>query len=356
MKKKIITLVMAAAMLCMAACGKSESEMQYLKDFKAEKYVTLGEYKGVEVAVEEPGVTEEELDSYIDYVLMNSPVTTPVTDRAVQSGDIANIDYVGKLDGVAFEGGTAQGYDLAIGSGTFIEGFEDGVIGMEIGETKDVEATFPDPYTNNPDLAGKVAVFTVTVNSISSQEIPELTDEYVESLGSENYTNVEEYRAYLKDLMLEQDKQSYEAEKQSLALEAVEAATEFKKVPSGMVDRMNETLTKNITSYAQAYGYEIGDYVAACYGGTAEDYEATLRQQSELMAQRYVMLQAIADKEGIEITDEELDAAIEEEVAAYGYTSVDEYKEAIDVEAFREYLMTQEVMEMLAENAVAAAQ
>ena len=245
MKKKMLAVLLTVAVSMTAvACGDKASEEQgtetvkettetaqqdttaaeavtavggYMKDLNAEDYVTLGEYKGVEVTLDEPEVTDEYLDGYIEYVQQNNAVSTPVTDRAVEMGDVVNIDYVGKIDGVAFDGGSAQGSDLTIGSGQFIDGFEDGCIGMKVGETKDVEATFPDPYKNNPDLAGKVAVFTVTVNSISVEEIPELTDEYVQSLSLEGCTNVEEYRAYVYDVLLEQQQESYESDKADLA-------------------------------------------------------------------------------------------------------------------------------------------
>ncbi|MBQ9929067.1 MAG: trigger factor [Lachnospiraceae bacterium] len=352
MKKKFLALMTATCMMMLCACGGSDAE--YLKDFDASKYVTLGEYKGIEVQMTqtEPAVTDEYLQGYIDYVLQNSPTYVEVTDRAVEMGDMTNIDYVGKLDGVAFDGGTAQGQSLEIGSGTFIDGFEDGMVGMQIGETRDVEATFPDPYTNNPDLAGKTAVFTVTLNSISVAEVPELTDEYVASLGIEECSTVDEYRAYVKDVLMEQAQSSYDSEKLNLAVEAIQASSQFKDAPEGMVNRMNNSLVTSITSYAQMYGADISEYVSIVYGGEAADYEATLLEQSKLMAQQYVMMQAIADAEGLSVSDEELEKQIAEEAAGYGY-EVDAYKEMIDVEAYREYLMTERVMEFLNENVTA---
>lgn len=374
MKKKIVLLAASlAAVVMLSACGNKAAqeggqasageaqnteeaaatgEAQYLKDINIEDYMTLGEYKGVEVELASPEVSDDYLEGYIQYILQNSPVSTPVTGRAAQMGDTVNIDYEGKLDGVAFEGGTAQGTDLTLGSGRFIEGFEDGVVGMEVGDTKDVEAIFPDPYTNNPDLAGKTAVFTVTVNSISIQEVPELTDEYVAGLGIEDCSTVEDYRAYIYDVLLEQQQADYETEKSNLAIEAAAANAEFKAVPEGMVSRMNETLTRNITTYAQMYGMSVGDYVAASYGGEAADYEAVLLDQSEMMAQRYVMMQAIAQKEGLTISDEELQEELAQEAENYGYETAEAYMEEIDVEAYREYLMTQKVIEFITENAV----
>ena len=381
MKKKILAVLLTVAVSMTAvACGDKASEEQgtetakettetaqqdttaaeavtavggYMKDLNAEDYVTLGEYKGVEVTLDEPEITDEYLDGYIEYVQQNNAVSTPVTDRAVEMGDVVNIDYVGKIDGVAFDGGSAQGSDLTIGSGQFIDGFEDGCIGMKVGETKDVEATFPDPYKNNPDLAGKVAVFTVTVNSISVEEIPELTDEYVQSLSLEGCTNVEEYRAYVYDVLLEQQQESYESDKADLAYEKVAAECEFKDAPEAMVTRMNNTLTSNLSSYASMYGVDLGTYVSTMYGGTAEEYETTLLEQSKMMAQHYLMMQAIADREGLSVSDEELEEQLSQEAQDYGYETVEEYKSLVDVEAFREYLMTQKVLAFLGENAVA---
>ena len=381
MKKKMLAVLLTVAVSMTAvACGDKASEEQgtetvkettetaqqdttaaeavtavggYMKDLNAEDYVTLGEYKGVEVTLDEPEITDEYLDGYIEYVQQNNAVSTPVTDRAVEMGDVVNIDYVGKIDGVAFDGGSAQGSDLTIGSGQFIDGFEDGCIGMKVGETKDVEATFPDPYKNNPDLAGKVAVFTVTVNSISVEEIPELTDEYVQSLSLEGCTNVEEYRAYVYDVLLEQQQESYESDKADLAYEKVAAECEFKDAPEAMVTRMNNTLTSNLSSYASMYGVDLGTYVSAMYGGTAEEYETTLLEQSKMMAQHYLMMQAIADREGLSVSDEELEEQLSQEAQDYGYETVEEYKSLVDVEAFREYLMTQKVLTFLGENAVA---
>ncbi len=356
MKKRWIALLLTACMLSVAGCGKDASELVYMKDFDASDYVKLGDYKGVEVVLADPAVTEEEIEEYINYTLSAAAVSEPVTDRAVEMGDIANIDYVGKMDGVAFEGGTGEGYDLTIGSGQFIPGFEEGVVGMEIGKTKDVEVTFPDPYTNNPDMSGKPAVFTVTVNSISQKKIPELTDEFVAGLAMEECSNVEEFRTYISDTIMQQKQSDYDTQKTNLAITAVTEICEFKEVPSGMVERMNTTLTNNIGSYASMYGMDIRSYVAAVYGGTEEEFEETLLEQTKLMAQQYIMMQAIADKEGIEVTDEEADTLLEEDAALYGYETAEEYKATIDVDAYREYLLTTEVMDFLAENAVVVAE
>lgn len=378
MKKKWCLVILTIMILmAFAACGKKEegtpsSEGQeeaaqadtagndsdgsaagsYMKDLNAADYVVLGNYKGVEITLEKTEITDEYLDEYIDNMLAESPISIPVTDRGVEEGDTINIDYEGKFDGVAFERGTAQGDELTIGSGRFIPGFESGCIGMQVGETRDVEVTFPEPYTPNPDYAGKKAVFTVTVNSIYLQEIPELTDEYVQSLGLDECTTVAEYRDYIYDIVLQEQQDYYETQKADLAYEAVVAECEFEEAPESMVDRMNATLTGNLTNYADMYGVDLSTYVQVIYGATPDNYEEVLRQQSATMAQHYLMMQAIADREGLQISDEELEEELEKEAMAYGYATADEYREMIDVEAFREYLMTQKVLEFIGENAV----
>ena len=324
----------------------------YLKDVNVEDYVTLGEYIGLEIVLDEPVVTDDDVDGYIEYVLQNNPVYQEVTDRPVQEGDTVDIDYVGKLDDVAFEGGTGSTSALVIGSGGFIPGFEDGVIGMEIGDTKDVEATFPEYYPSNPDLAGKTAVFTVTLNGISVAQEAELTDEYVADFGIEGVTDVESYRAYLYDAMLSQLQSEYEIQKNSRVLEAAFANTKFTGAPEGMVNRMNSTITDSVTSYAQMFGMSVADMVVANYGGNAEEYETTLYQQAELTVQEYVMLQAIANKEGISVSEQEVEEALAQEAADYGYLVVEEYKSMVDMEAYREYLMSQKVIRFLSDNAV----
>ena len=188
MKKwKIAGICLAAAVAVAASgCGKktetestaAESAAAETEEYVAESSVKLGEYKGIAVTVTEASVTDEEVENQIQQVL-NSKAEYREVDRAAQTGDQVNIDYKGLLDGEAFEGGTAEGYDLTLGSGSFIDGFEDGLVGAVKGDQKDLNLTFPDPYPNNPDLAGKEVVFEVTVNAVKERSIPELTDEFV---------------------------------------------------------------------------------------------------------------------------------------------------------------------------------
>ena len=324
-----------------------ENGPKYLSDYRAGDYVTLGEYKGVEINA------DEFLQQWIDSALAADAKTVEVTGRSVELGDIANIDYEGKMDGVAFEGGTAEGTDLEIGSGRFIEGFEEGIIGMEIGETRDIHLNFPDPYKGNPDLSGEPVVFTVTVNSITAKELPVLTDEYVAGLGSEDYSTVEEYKSYMYDLMLSQE--DFNTQKANAAIESAKENAVFQDMPEGMLNRMYDNLLNTAAAYAYMNGMDVGQYTAYVYGGSPDSYETVLMDQANMMAQHYILMGAIAEQEGIEVTDEELEESISAEAsgyAAYGYESEEAYKAAIDKEAYREYLLVEKTVGFLGESTV----
>ena len=185
MKKKTFLLSLCLClMLAFTGCSKNDSTADDNSTTEnttvaSNGEVTLGEYKGIEVVMESTDVTDAEIQVRLDNFVASNATVEEITDRTdVQDGDVANIDYVGKIDGEAFDGGSAEGTDLTIGSGTFIDGFEEQLVGATVGETIDINVTFPENYTSK-DLAGKEATFTVTINSIGKSVTPELTDELV---------------------------------------------------------------------------------------------------------------------------------------------------------------------------------
>ena len=208
--KKLTAILLAALMLVTAsACGGENGGSaepagdgalgKYdFYDYDLSEYVELGQLNGIEVSADEVSATDEEAIEKIHQFLVENDAASkmPVTGRAVQKGDFVNIDYVGTKDGVAFAGGTAQGYELEIGSGTFIPGFEDGLIGAEIGETVALDLTFPEHY-KSAELAGKAVVFTVTVNSIQAYSFPEIDDEFIANNFSD-YSSVDAFIADVK--------------------------------------------------------------------------------------------------------------------------------------------------------------
>lgn len=331
--KKLLSGVLAGILLLgLTACGKDPAELVYLKDFKVDKYVTLGEYKGLSTTIAYPEeITEEDIDAAIQTSALSDACVQPVEGRnVVENGDIANIDFVGTMDGEAFEGGTGADYDLVIGSGSFVPGFEEGVEGMKVGETKDVALTFPENYYE--DMAGKDVVFAVTVNSISTYDREKAREELWEQ-ALENYNSQVAYEL----------------------LDIIQADARLKDAPSGMVDRMNQTLLNNITTQAAMYGMDTGSFVAAVYGGTAQEYEDTLYTYSQNVANQYLIMAAIAQKEKITVTDEEVTEDIR---ATLGENATDADVESamssVDAEAYKEYLLTMKICDFLAENAVKA--
>lgn len=353
MKRKIAT-IMAAVLTASAlvGCG-STADIKNLKDVDLEKYVTsVGEYKGMELSAAKQEITDEYLESYIDYILENSKEPNEITGRAVQEGDVVNIDYEGKKDGVAFEGGTAQGYDLTIGSGTFIEGFEEGLIGCNIGDTVDLNLTFPEQY-HSEELAGEAVVFTVTINSISELVKPELTDEYVQSMGIENCQSVDQFYDQVRQSLEASAESSYQNELQLQIVDKLIEICEFSDdVPEGLFNYYKEQINANFDSTAASYGMATTDFVSMYYGMTEEAFAAEVENGAQISARQAMACALIAKKEGIEVTDEELNAKIEENYANLGFESVETYMEEGNPEEYRDYLLTEKVLDFLVENAV----
>lgn len=354
MKKRPVLLkvisfaVMAAAAVTFAACG-DDSNKTYLDEINAKSYVKLGEYKGLEVTQADPEVLEEERDSYINYLLSLNP------KEGVKEGDTVNIDYTGTLDGVAFDGGTASGANLTIGSGQFIEGFEEGLVGAKMGDTVELDLTFPENY-HSEEMAGKSVVFTVTINTIMAAAPQELTDEYVQGLDIDLST-VDEYKQYVYDMLYENAVNSYEMNVENALVSAALEKSEFvKEPPQAMVDRYTETLTANLTTEAAGYGVTLEEFMQYYYGMDAQTYPEEIKKQALLSSQQYILLKAIADEEGITVTEEELQAEIQRMASEASYESVDEFKEMVDDKGYKEYMIGQKVMDMLRENAVITAE
>lgn len=336
-----------------AEAGKSYADEAYLDYLNVDDYVELGEYAGVEVTLEAPFVSNEQVESYIQSALRNNSVKQEVTDRAAQMGDVTDINFVGRIDGVAFDGGTADNYELTLGSNSFISGFEDGVAGMKIGETKDLNLTFPDPYKNNPDLAGSPVVFTVTLNKIYEYVTPELDDAFVAGLGIEDVATVMEYRQYVYDELMEEARSQYDIRLESAVLGAVYENAVVKATPEAMAERYYDRLVSNMTYQASMYGMDLESMMLYFYGMGPEQYEEDMRASAQEAAEQILMMQAIAEQEGMTVSDEEMEADLADRASQYGYESVDAYKEALgnEVKGYREFMMSDRVTAYLIDHA-----
>lgn len=347
MKNKARLMAVMSAVTLLTACGSKE----YVRDIKAEKYVTLGTYKGIEVSVDDPAVTDAAVEEQITQILSQRKVEIEKDGDTVETGDTVNIDYAGYKDGVAFEGGTGS-TNLEIGSGSFIDGFEDGLIGHKLGETVSLDLTFPDPYQNNPDLAGQPVVFEVTINSFMGA--PELNDAFVESLEIEECKTVEEFRDYVRNSLQLKANSSYDSALENEILTSLMTSSVFKELPKELTDRYYNVWLENSRMQASMTGMTLSQFLAL-YRGIDITTNAGLASAQEAgvsLAEQYVLFQAIADAEGIDVTDEELNEELANTVQSYGYETVEDFKKNEDVEEFREYLMANKVMEFLKENAV----
>ena len=364
MKKSLIALLLCVTMaLPLAACQSKESAVEsgtsaaaesdtqtesgetaeseteeedpfiYAFEYDLTDYVKLCDYKGLEYTSEDTSVTEEELQSYIDYILEASASNEQITDRAVADGDTVSIDFKGTIDGEEFSGGSAEDYELTIGSGSFIEGFEEGLIGVTPGETVTLDLKFPDDYFQE-DYAGKAVKFETKLNYIEGDPItPEWNDDFVKGLGIEGVETTDQLRDYLKK-NIENDKASSASYTiQSELLDAVVKGSEIKEYPAEMlqvyVDSVRESTKEEIAEMADETGsgetvdetessetaaetesgetekaQDPDEYFEEMYGQSIEDY--CKESVKEMM-----IICAIAQKEGIEFPDETFDEDLE---------------------------------------------
>ena len=292
-------------------------------DYVALDHVELGEYTGLPVTVDPVTVSEEEIDTYVQLALEDAAET--VTEGTVEKGDVANIDFVGKIDGVEFEGGSGEEYDLEIGSGSFIPGFEDQLIGAAAGDTVDVNVTFPEDYFSE-DLAGKDAVFTVTINSI--KRVPEASDEAISKATNGEFTTLEAFRENQKE-KIEEEKlgQQDQAIEEDLMNQLYNTCT-IKDYPDGLVEYGVYRITNYYTQLAELYfGVEFAEFRDNYLGMDEETYNTEVQEMAKQGLQQEMILLAIAEKEELDVTDEEFEAGCEKYAEANGI-SVDEFKAA----------------------------
>ena len=321
---------------------ESETEIKVadLPEYDASEYVTLGEYKGLTVEVSPVEVTDEQV---MDQIASETKQT--LTEGTVESGDTVNIDYVGKMDGEEFDGGSAEGYDLEIGSCTFIDGFEDGIIGMQVGETKDLELKFPEEY-HSEDLAGKDVVFTVTVNSIS--RVPELTDEVADSIV-EGMT-AEAYQESVRQDLEDQAKESQKTEAEQKLLQAVYDNATINGYPEENLQYTMKRATDYYEWLASMYGMSLDDYLTN-YGMTQDEFKEQLQPVAEEALGEEMTLLAIAKEENIEVSDQEYQDGLARYAETQGLDDPSKLEESYGENYIRNSLLQEKVLEFLYENA-----
>ena len=365
MKKKILTLMLAACMVtALTACGSSKEEGQSqdttevsgngiisTKDYDPDDYVKLGDYEGITVNTDVYTYTDADVDAQFDkeinyYVEYMDAYDYTATDKqTVETGDTVNIDYTGTKDGVAFDGGTAQGVHLKIGSGRFIDGFEDGLIGHAVGETVNLDLTFPENYSN-ADLAGAAVVFEVKINSIDEGKLPEINDALIASLNL-GYDTVDACRQNVEDYLKNACDEKNSDAKKSAVWNAVYATCEVSDAPQELVDDIKTRIAANAQSYADYYKVDLATFITNYMGLTEEEYEKQTAESAAESAKEKLAIAAIAKKAGISLSDDDVKAAAETEYSDYGYDSADALLSAIGQGAYYDYVLSDKVNESL---------
>ena len=285
--------------------------------------VTLGAYEGVEVPKTEINVTDEEVDAEVDKEREKNSRTTTVEDRGVENGDMIKLDFDGSVDGVAFDGGKAENYDLTVGSGSFIPGFEEQLVGVKAGEEKEVKVTFPEDY-HAKDLAGKEAVFKCKVNEIKVKELPEANDEFAQDVSE--FDTLAEYKEDLKKKLTERKEAAAKNAKEAAAVEAAVANAEM-YIPDAMVDGQVRQMANDFARRIQSQGLTVDQYFQFT-GMTAEKLMDQMKPEALKRIKNSLVLEAIAAKENFEIAEEKIEEELKKMSEAYKM-EVDKIKEAL---------------------------
>ena len=311
--------------------------------------VTLGDYKGVEVEKTPVEVSEEEVDKEVDKERENNSRTIDVDDRAVEKGDMIKLNFEGFVDGTPFEGGKAEDYSLTIGSGSFIPGFEDQLIGAKIGEEVEVNVTFPEEY-HAAELKGKPAVFKCTVNEIKVKELPEADDEFAKDVSE--FDTLAEYKDDIRAKLLEKKTADAKREKQNKTVaKAVENAT--MEIPEAMITEQVRIMADDFARRLQSQGLSMDQYMQFT-GLTMDALAQQMRPEALKRIQNSLVLEAIAKAENIEVSDEKVNEEIEKMAAAYKMEA-DKLKELIgdaEKEQMKSDLAIQAAVDMITDAAV----
>jgi len=309
--------------------------------------VTLGEYKGIEVEKAEATVTDAQIEAELNQMAQNV-ASTEAVERAAEMGDTANIDFEGFDNGVAFEGGKGENFDLKLGSGQFVPGFEEQVVGMNVGQEKDIDVTFPENYT--PELAGKPVVFHVKLNKLSVTNVPAIDDELAKDVSE--FETLEELKADIRAKKLEQAQKQVDNAFEQAVVEAV-AANATVDVPSALVEVELDNQMQNFAYQLQMSGYSVEQY-AQMMGGDMNTMRNAFKPMAEKQAKSNVVLAKVAEVEGLTVSDEEIEAEFAELAKSYEL-EIEKVKEMVPASELTESLKTRKTVKFLVENAVAVA-
>ncbi|CED92882.1 Trigger factor [Romboutsia ilealis] len=311
----------------------------------------LGAYKGIEISKVDNTVSEEDVEARLNEMVNRNARLTSVEGKALENGDTAVIDFEGFENGVAFEGGKGENYNLVIGSNTFIPGFEDQLVGKKAGEEVEVNVTFPETY-HAENLAGKPVVFNVKVNDVKVKEVPALDDEFAKD--TTEFETLAELRADVKTKLEEQAKNAADAEMRNALVEKVSANTEV-EVPEAMVQHQIDNMLMELNYQLQYQGLNLQQLLEMT-GRGLEELREERRADAERLVKSSLILEAIAEKENVEANDADIDAELEKMAAMYNM-EVEKIKSSLretDIEDIKGQIKIRKTLDLLVENATIA--
>lgn len=309
--------------------------------------VTLGQYKGLEVEKAEATVTDEQVEAELNRMAENV-ASTETVDGPAQMGNTANIDFEGFENGVPFEGGKGENHDLKLGSGSFVPGFEEQIVGMSAGEEKDINITFPENY--HADLAGKAVVFHVKVNKVTETVVPAMDDEFAKDVSE--FDTLDALKADIRAKAMERAQKNVQNEFETACI-AKAAENTTVELPNALVERELDTQMERFAYQLQMGGYSMEQY-AKMMGGDVKTMRNAFRPAAEKAAKESVTLEKIAETENVAVTDEEIAAEIESLAKQYDLT-VEKVKEMVPAEELTESLKTRKAVQIIVDSAVAVA-
>ena len=325
--------------------GKGQ-DLIFTAIFQTKPEIELGKYKGIEIKKIEYNVSDEDINHELEHMQEHNARIVTVEDRAVEKGDIAEIDFEGFVDGKAFDGGKGEGYDLEIGSNTFIPGFEDQVIGMKIDEEKDINVKFPEEYFSK-DLAGKDATFKVKLHSIKKKELPKLDDEFAKDVSE--FDTLEELKASIKEKQEEQNTERAKYETQEAVIKAICEKSKV-EIPSGMIETETDNMIKNIETRLSYQGIKLEQYLKMM-GKTEEEIRKEYEPQAIEGIKSRLALEAIIKAEKIEATEEEISEKLKEMAENYGKKE-EELKENENIKNYiKKGIESEKAIDFLVKNA-----
>lgn len=319
----------------------------YTAEVAVKPEVTLGKYMGVTVAKVDTSVSEEEIAAELENERNKNSRTVSVTDRPVQEGDTAVIDFEGFVDGVPFEGGKAEGHSLEIGSHTFIDTFEDQLIGKNVGDDVDVNVTFPDQY-QAPELAGKPALFKVKIHEIKAKELPELNDEFASEVSEKE--TLAEFKEEIKERLAQAKEAEAKAQKEEEAIQKIIEKSKM-DIPEAMIETQCETMLDEFAQRITQSGLSFEQYLQ--FSGTdVNGLKEQVRPEAVKRIQSSLVLEQIAKEENIEVSDADIDAEIEKMAAAYGMEAdkLKEYMGEAEKNSMKSDLAITKAVELIMDN------